>query len=588
MSNIFLSLKEKFQNIINNLIATQNSTKNVAITHLEFILEPTKQAINGDIACNICLVYNKHFGLSPQDLAKKIIPHLSHPYITKLEIAQAGFINIFLHPQVYYDNLLDLLIKPLAYPNLGNNLLVNLEYASPNPTGPMHIGHTRGAIYGDVLAKLLQKVGYQVLKEYYINDAGKQIDTLLESAYIRYLQACKQDVELACNHYPGEYLVDIGQKIYQQFGDSLINLPSQQYFIKIRSLVLQEMLNIIKADLLALKIEHNNYFSEQEELHNTNKISQVIADLTQQGYIYEGILEAPKTQKGVGSLSPEDFSLQNQTLFRSTMFGDDQDRVVKKADGSFTYFAADLAYLHSKFTRGAKLFIMPLGYDHLGYVKRLTAATSIITKQQAKIKIILCQIVKFVKNGESLKMSKRAGNFITAKQVVDEIGSDALRFLMLTRKNDAHFDFDLNKAIEQSKDNPIFYVQYAHTRCCSVLKNLAKEMPQLNLAHHQQIDFSLLQNEAELALLKKIINFTRIIQSAVLNFEPHKIAFYLQELSAEFHAWWQLGVIDSGCKFIIKDNPNLTLARVSLVIGIQKIIAEGLDIFSITPLTEMY
>jgi arginyl-tRNA synthetase len=231
---------------------------------------------------------------------------------------------------------------------------------------------------------------------------------------------------------------------------------------------------------------------------------------------------------------------------------------------------------------------MPLGYDHLGYVKRLTAATSIITKQQAKIKIILCQMVKFVKDGEALKMSKRAGNFITAKQVVDEIGSDALRFLMLTRKNDAPFDFDLNKAIEQSKDNPIFYVQYAHTRCCSVLKNVAKEMPQLNLTNHQQIDFSLLHNEVELALLKKITNFTRIIESAACHFEPHKIAFYLQELSAEFHAWWQLGVVDAGYKFIIKNNPNLTLARVALIIGVQKIIAESLDIFSITPLTEMH
>lgn len=588
MSNIFLSLKEKFQNIINNLIVAQNSTKNVVITNLEFVLEPTKQEIHGDIACNISLVYSKQFRLSPQDLAQQIISYLSHPYINKVEIAQTGFINIFLHPQAYYDNLFNLLTKPFDYPNLGNNLLVNLEYASPNPTGPMHIGHTRGAIYGDVLAKLLQKVGYQVLKEYYINDAGKQIDTLLESVYVRYLQACKQNVYLANHHYPGEYLIDIGQKIYQQFGDSLINLSLQQYFIKIRSLVLQEMLNIIKADLRALKIEHNNYFSEQEELHNTNKISQVIADLTQQGYIYEGILEAPKTQKGVGSLSSEDFSLQNQTLFRSTMFGDDQDRVVKKADGSFTYFASDLAYLHSKFIRGAKLFIMPLGYDHLGYVKRLTAATSIITKQQAKIKVILCQMVKFMKNGEALKMSKRAGNFITAKQVVDEIGSDALRFLMLTRKNDAPFDFDLNKAIEQSKDNPIFYVQYAHTRCCSVLKNITKEMPQINLTHHQKIDFSLLQNASELRLLKKITNFIRIIESAVFHFEPHKIAFYLQELSAEFHAWWQLGITDSNCKFIIKNNPNLTLARVSLVIGIQKIIAEGLDIFSITPLTEMH
>ncbi len=587
MSNIFFSIKEKFQQIIDQFIIAQ-AKSGLVIQPTDFVLEPTKQSTNGDLACNIALVYSKQFGLSPQILAQQISSQLQHPYINKIEIAPAGFVNIFLHPKAYYDNLFDLLTQPFTYPNLGKNLLVNLEYASPNPTGPMHIGHTRGAIYGDVLAKLLQKVGYKVLKEYYINDAGKQINTLLESVYVRYLQACKQNTQLADNHYPGEYLIEIGQKIYQQFGDSLLNLNSSQYFPKIRSLVLQEMLNIIKADLLALKIVHDNYFSEQEELHNTNKIAQVVADLTQQGYIYQGVLQAPKTNKGVGSVSLEDFCQEEQTLFRSTMFGDDQDRVIKKSDGSFTYFASDLAYLQSKFSRGAKFFIMPLGYDHLGYVKRLTAATSIITKQQAKIKIILCQMVKFIKNGESLKMSKRAGNFITAKQVVDEIGCDALRFLMLTRKNDAPFDFDLNKAIEQSKDNPIFYVQYAHTRCCSVLKNITKEMPELNLTNYQQLDLSLLQTETELALLKKIINFERIIESAVVNFEPHKIAFYLQELSAEFHAWWHLGVVNAEYKFIIKNNLPLTFARVSLLIAIQKIIAEGLDIFNIAPLTEMH
>jgi arginyl-tRNA synthetase len=587
MSNIFFSIKEKFQQIITQLINNQENSKPI-IQDTEFVLEPTKQAIHGDLACNIALVYSKQFQLSALDLAQQITSKLQHHYIKKVEIAKAGFINIFLHPKAYYDNLLILLTQPFSYPNLGNNLLVNLEYASPNPTGPMHVGHTRGAIYGDVLAKLLQKVGYQVLKEYYINDAGKQIDTLLESSYIRYLQACQQNIELSHNHYPGEYLIEIGQKIYQQFGNSLINLDSSQYFPKIRTLVLQEMLNIIKSDLLALKIVHDNYFSEQAELHNTNKINQVIADLTQQGYIYEGILQAPKTNKGIGSLPLEDFCQQNQTLFRSTIFGDDQDRVVKKSDGSFTYFASDLAYLHSKFARGAKLFIMPLGYDHLGYVKRLTAATSIITKQQAKIKIILCQMVKFIQDGKTLKMSKRAGNFITAKQVVEEIGTDALRFLMLTRKNDAPFDFDLNKAIEQSKDNPIFYVQYAHTRCCSALKNVAKEMPELNLKNYQQLDFSLLNSEAEFSLLKKIANFGRVIESSVVNFEPHKIAFYLQELSAEFHSWWHLGSIDSEYKFIIKNKPHLTFARISLLIAIKKIIAEGLDIFNITPLTEMH
>jgi arginyl-tRNA synthetase len=570
MLNLFFLLKQQFTNAIANFSNLE----------LDFNIEPSKVANHGDFACNIAMIYAKHLQINPLELATKILPTIQHRYIAKLEIAGSGFINIFLHSEAYHQLLFDVVNSPWQYPDLGKQISVNLEYASPNPTGPMHVGHTRGAIYGDVLAKLLQKVGYKVLKEYYINDAGKQIDNLLESTYFRYLQACGNNVELLDHHYPGEYLIDIATKIKQQFGNNLnqINFTSPQ----IRDLVLGEMLGLIKADLAMLGIVHDNYFSEKKQLHDTNKINQIIDELTNKGFVYNGLLTMPKTAKGVGAQQPEDYDDQPQTLFRSSDFGDDQDRVVKKADGTITYFGADLAYIQNKFERGAKLMIMPLGADHLGYIKRLEAATAIITNKQAKIKVILCQMVKFVKDNTTLKMSKRAGNFITARQIIDEIGPDALRFLMLTRKNDAPFDFDLNKAIEQSKDNPIFYVQYAHTRCCSVLRN-ANNIDSNNIA-----DLTLLQHPAEISLLKKIANFTRIIEAAATNFEPHRIAFYLQELSGEFHSWWQCGVADANLKFIIKNNQPLTNARLCLVLAVQKVISEGLAIFNITPLQEMY
>ena len=345
------------------------------------------------------------------------------------------------------------------------------------------------------------------------------------------------------------------------------------------------MIEMIKSDLLALGIKHDSYFSEKENLHDTNRIAETVEILQQQGLIFEGKLEAPKTEKGVGAV-PEDYDDKNQTLFLSTKFGDDQDRVVKKADGSFTYLAGDMAYVRSKFERGAKTFIMPLGYDHAGYVKRLAAVVKALTADQAQLKVILCQMVKFVKNGEPLKMSKRAGNFITAREVIDEVGADALRFIMLTRKNDAPFDFDLAKVIEQSRDNPIFYVQYAHARCCSVLRQLTT----INYQLSDSIDASVLENlrdESEIELIKKIANFPRIVEMSAVNFEPHRIAFYLQELAAEFHALWNKGSENPDLKFIIKENLQVTLARIYLVLAVKKIIAVGLEIFNIKAVEEM-
>ncbi len=589
MLNIFNHFKEVFSVAIKK-IAAENNIQIEEKDLKNFTVEPTKERSHGDLACNAAMILSKKFSAietlnNPRKLAEKLIAELRDENILKLEIAGPGFINISLKPQIFYQLVKQIVEEKFQFPNLGNGVKVNLEYASPNPTGPIHVGHTRGAIYGDVLASLLQKLGFDVLKEYYINDAGSQIITLLKSSYLRYLQACGKNVEMTEGLYPGDYLIGVGIRLKEKFGENLIDESEEKVLPKIRNFVVESMVEMIKRDLLELGIEHNSYFSEKENLHDTNRIAETIKILEEQDLVYVGKLEAPKTEKGVGAKDfklPEGYDDKDQTLFRSTKFGDDCDRVVKKSDGSFTYFAGDLAYIRSKFERGAKIFIMPLGYDHAGYVKRLTAAVEALTNSGAQLKVILCQMVKFVKNGEPLKMSKRAGNFITAKEVIDEVGADALRFIMLTRKNDAHFDFDLAKVIEQSKDNPIFYVQYAHARCCSALRQLTINNDQLTID-----DLKRLSDESEIELIKKIAAFPRIIEMAAVNFEPHRIAFYLQELAAEFHALWNKGMDNPNLKFIIKDDLQVTKARLYLITAVKNIIAEGLNIFNIKALEEM-
>jgi arginyl-tRNA synthetase len=588
MFNIFNSFKQIFIAALKE-IAAENSVIIDEQDFKNFTVEPTKEKSHGDLACNVAMAVVKRFSgveslNNPRKLAQKIIEKISDKNIIKLEIAGAGFINIFLRNEIFHQIIFELLTKDFQFQNIGKGEKINLEYASPNPTGPIHVGHTRGAIYGDVLATLLQKVGYDVLKEYYINDAGSQIITVLKSSLLRYREACGEKITIPDGFYPGLYLIDVGVKLKERFGETLLAKSEEEVLPEIRDFIVDSMIDMIKTDLLALGIKHDSYFSEKKNLHDTNAIAQTVEILRKQDLIYEGKLEAPKTEKGVGAL-PEGYDDKDQTLFRSTKFGDDQDRVVKKADGSFTYLAGDMAYVVSKFKRGAKTFIMPLGADHAGYVKRLTAVVQALTSGQAQLKVILCQMVKFIKNGEPLKMSKRAGNFITAREVIDEVGADVLRFIMLTRKNDAPFDFDLVKVIEQSKDNPIFYVQYAHARCASVLRNADAENIVVN-----EIDAKVLENlrdESEIALIRKIANFPRVIEMSVISFEPHRIAFYLQELAAELHALWNKGMENPDLKFIIKDNLQLTQSRLYLVLAVKKIIAEGLKIFNIKAMEEM-
>ena len=601
MINIFEKYQEIFTNILQE-IAAKNNVEIEEKTLSKIVVEPTKSLDHGDIACNASMVAIKAFkGIfkSPRDLATKIIEELEKSEgefasaINKIEIAGPGFINIFLNNSIFQKIALNLIESgSYEFKNIGQGEKINLEYASPNPTGPIHIGHTRGSIYGDVLASLLSKSGYDVLKEYYINDAGSQIFKLVKSAYLRYLEVFGEKITIPEGLYPGEYLIDIAKKAKDQFSDQFLNVidkeeseePITEEYLQFKEFIVQNMVNLVISDLENLGIKHDSYFSEKKNLHDTNKINEATEILNKKGLVYEGQLEIPKTAKGVGAL-PEGYKQEDQTLFKSTLFGDDQDRVIKKPDGSPTYFAGDLAYVMSKYERGAKKFIMPLGFDHAGYVKRLTAAVKALTNDECELKVILCQMVKFVKNGEPLKMSKRSGNFITAREVVEEVGADALRFIMLTRKNDTPFDFDLNKVIEQSKDNPIFYVQYAHARCCSVERNA--ELEGFTDIKNDEKYLKLLNDEAEIAILKKISQFPKIIDESVEKLEPHKIAFYLQDLSSTFHSLWNKGVENPDLKFIIKDNPDLTIARLLMLKAIKIILATALDVFNIKALQEM-
>ena len=579
--DIFNHFKQLIVQIVQNIAKNDD----IAINCDNITCEPCKNPDHGDIATNAAMVLAKQFKQNPRNLAQNIVDQLSKSTdIKKIDIAGPGFINIKINEDFLYNFAIKFLQQEkFIYPNIGKGEKVNLEYASPNPTGPMHIGHTRGAIFGDILANLLQKCGYDVTKEFYINDAGVQITTLVDSVYIRYCQQLGQDIDLQEGLYPGEYLIDVAKQVVAKFGDDLKDKKSAEYLPILRQFVVDQMLDIIKSDLAKLAIKHDNYFSEKKNLHDSNKIAQIINQLQSQDLIYEGTIEPPKGK------ALENHQEKTQLLFRSSNFGDDMDRVVQKADKSYTYFAADLAYIKDKFDRGATKIIMPLGFDHAGYVKRFCAATKAITHDKAQAKIILCQLVKFSENDVALKMSKRAGNFICASDVVDKIGADVIRFIMLTRKNDAPFDFDLAKVIEQSKENPVFYVQYAHARCCSVLRNAKDQINDLEISdkdYNLEI-FRLLKDQNEINLIKKIAQFQRIITTSCLHFEPHRIAFYLQELAASFHSLFNLGSTNKNLRFINDNDINLTKARIILVLLVKKTIHLALEIFNIVPLEEM-
>ena len=548
-------------------------------------VEPPRDASHGDLATNVAMVLGKPAKLAPRALAEKLQPLLAaHPAVTAVEIAGPGFINLRLKPEYWQRQAAVILKAGTGYGDsqLGAGKPVNVEYVSANPTGPMHVGHCRGAVFGDALAALLEKAGYQVCREYYINDAGAQVDVLARSAHLRYREALGESIEIPEGLYPGDYLKPVGAALAQQYGETYRNAPESDWLQSFRLAATDAMMAMIKDDLAALNIRHAVFTSERA-LHDSGAVQLAYDRLQQRGLIYTGVLEPPK-----GKL-PDDWEPRPQSLFKSSEFGDDTDRPLKKSDDSWTYFGADIAYHDDKYRRGFHSMIDVWGADHGGYVKRMKAAVKAMSGGEAELDVKLVQMVNLLDDGQPVRMSKRAGTFVTLRDVVDEVGRDVVRFIMLTRKNDAQLDFDFKKVTEQSKDNPVFYVQYAHARICSVLRNAATELPGLDVTDSALAgaDMGLLKHEAELALLKLLANWPRLVESAADAHEPHRVAFYLQDVAAGFHGLWNAGRDDAGLRFLLPEDRALSHARLGLIRAVAMVIASGLAVMGVTPVEEM-
>jgi arginyl-tRNA synthetase len=554
----------------------------------KIVVEPPREADHGDLATNAAMVLAKGAGIKPRELAVMIAHKLLDvPRVLQAEVAGPGFINISLEPGFWLDALGAALKagQDFGKSNLGQGEKVNVEYVSANPTGPMHVGHGRGAVFGDALAKLLAFTGHQVTREYYVNDAGAQVDVLARSAYLRYREALGEKIgAIPEGLYPGDYLKPVGAAIAQAHGKALLGKPEAEWLPVVRAAAIEAMLELIRDDLAALNIKHETFFSERSLIAGgQDKVAATIETLRKAGQVYEGRLPPPKGQL------PEDWEDREQTLFRSTAFGDDVDRPLKKSDGSYTYFASDIAYHRDKIERGFTTLIDVWGADHGGYVKRMQAAVAALSAGKVKLDVKLCQLVRLLRQGEPVKMSKRSGDFVTLREVVDEVGLDPVRFMMLFRKNDAALDFDLAKVIEKSRENPVFYVQYAHARGKSVLRNAKEAFPQIEIstAGLAPAPLERLADSGELALVKKIAQWPRLVEAAAGAHEPHRLAFYLHDLASEFHSHWNSGNEVPHLRFIIEDDAPLTLARLTLVCGVVLVLASGLAILGVGAPEEM-
>ncbi|MBX3547824.1 MAG: arginine--tRNA ligase [Xanthobacteraceae bacterium] len=551
------------------------------------VVEPPKDESHGDLATNAAMVLAKEAKQKPRDIAEKLAAKLkSAPHVAKADVAGPGFINLSLENGFWLEVLRAAIGagKNFGGSGLGKGEKVNVEYVSANPTGPMHVGHGRGAVFGDALANLLSFAGYAVTREYYINDAGAQVDVLARSAFLRYREALGDDIgEIPEGLYPGDYLVPVGKALAEQHGRALLQKSDSDWLPIVRQTAIDMMMDMIREDLAALEIRHEVFFSERSLTVGEDKVAETIEFLRRAGHIYEGRLPPPK------GAPVEDWEDREQTLFRATAFGDDVDRPLMKSDGSYTYFAADMAYHRDKIERGFKTLIDIWGADHGGYVKRMNAAVGALGAGKVALDVKLCQLVRLMRAGEPVKMSKRAGEFITLREVVDEVGVDPVRFMMLFRKNDAQLDFDLAKVIEQSRDNPVFYVQYAHARGRSVFRNAKEAMPELSTdaAALAGADLTVLSDEAELALVKKLAQWPRLVEAAAEFHEPHRVAFYLYDLASTFHSLWNKGKDAPHLRFIIEDNPKFTMARLSLVSGLVGVLASGLAILGVRAAEEM-
>jgi arginyl-tRNA synthetase len=543
-------------------------------------VEPPRDATHGDMATNAAMVLAKSAGMKPRDIADALAAKLVvDTRITSADIAGPGFLNLALDAGVWAGVVNAVLTDAdFGKSNLGAGKKMNVEYISANPTGPLHVGHTRGAVFGDALASLLAYAGYDVTREYYINDGGAQVDVLARSVYLRYLEAHGQAVTFEDGTYPGEYLIQAGQDLKAKVGDAYVGQGEDVWLDDVREFGTDAMMALIREDLDSLGVKMDVFYSEKS-LYGTGLIEAAIADLNIKGLIYKGTLEPPK-----GKL-PEDWEPREQTLFKSTEFGDDVDRPIQKSDGAWTYFAPDIAYHYDKISRGFNALIDVFGADHGGYVKRMKAAVAALSNNSVQLDVKLTQLVKLYKKGEPFKMSKRAGTFIMLRDLVAEVGPDVTRFHMLTRKNDAPLDFDFDKVTEQSKDNPVFYVQYASARIHSVIRKAVEAG--VDVSDLAQADLSLATHPAELAMAAKLAEWPRLVEIAAKGHEPHRIAFYLYDLASELHGLWNRGSDDATLRFLQVDNIPATQAKIALIKSVSVVISHGLGILGVTPAEEM-
>jgi arginyl-tRNA synthetase len=592
--NIFAAVLDKVRAAVDALVA--EGALPAGADKSRIVVEPPRDAAHGDMATNAAMVLAKDAGLKPRVLAEAIAAKLgADELVAKVEVAGPGFINLTLEPSAWIDALRAALAAGPDYgrSRAGQGAPVNVEYVSANPTGPMHVGHCRGAVFGDALANLLAFTGFEVTREYYVNDAGAQVDMLARSAFLRYREALGEHIgAIPEGLYPGDYLKPVGAELAADYGATLLDKPEAEWLPLVRARAIDMMMAEIRNDLMSLNVVQDVFFSERSLIEGPrNEVAETIAALRRAGYVYEGRLPPPK------GAAVEDWEDREQTLFRATDFGDDVDRPLMKSDGSYTYFASDIAYHKNKVDRGFRALIDVWGADHGGYIKRVQAAVkavqTITNAEVAELDVKIVQLVKLLRGGEPVKMSKRSGEFVTLREVVDEVGRDAVRFMMLYRKNDAVLDFDLAKVIEHSRDNPVFYVQYGHARGQSVFRNAREVVPDLPIEGAGRASalagapLERLADPGELALMRRLALYPRLVEAAAIAHEPHRIAFYLYDLASDFHAQWNRGNDASYLRFIIPNDPLMTVARLALVQGVVTVLASGLRMLGVEAPEEM-
>lgn len=584
--DVFNHLKGIIEGEVIALSASGKLPANINVKKI--IAEPPRDAAHGHIASNVALVLSKEARLAPRELGELLVERLEAlDIVSECNMAGPGFLNLRMIDSFWHSQLKRIIFEGINYgkSSIGAGTSANIEYVSANPTGPLHVGHSRGAVFGDVLANILNHVGFLVTREFYINDAGHQVNILAKSVHLRYRELYGEKITESAYHdgYPGDYLINVAQKLRDIYGDRYLKETEEKWMPIFRKFAVDEMMQGIIEDLSALGIKHKTFTSENE-LVSDGHVDFIYNLLEEKGLLYDGVLESPK-----GGKENPDWQERSQILFKSSAFGDDIDRPLKKADGSWTYFATDIAYHNNKIERDFDLIINIWGADHGGYIKRLSAAISAISNGKSQLIVKLCQLVKLSDKGQPVKMSKRSGQYITLRDLVQKVGKDVVRFIMLTRKNDAPLEFDFTQVLQQSRDNPIFYVQYAHARVRSVTKSFENSFKEeiTNKAALSTAPLNLLIHPNELSLIRIMTGWPRVLEGAAINHEPHRLAFYLQELAAEFHSLWNTGKEDTTLKFIREDNIKLTQARIALISGVATIITAGLNLLGIEPIEEL-